>query len=248
MPNREPGDELLAAALRGAPDCPPLEDLERLLSEEVPAPLKQHVAACPHCQTELEMLRSFTSNEVAEQDRAAVDSIVSRLRTGSPAASSVRRVVERDDAWWKRLLAVRWLTPATAAFALVLVVAGVTLEFRRGRQPSLETAIGGTEVLRSSAIAILSPIGDVREKPAEIRWEAVPNAARYRVQIMEVDRTALWIKDTPAPRIDIPPSVENLIVPAKTLLIQIAAFDAAGGKLGESETVRFRLLQKVYTH
>jgi hypothetical protein len=248
MSNREPDDELLAAALAGARDCPPLEDLECLLTEGAPAPLKRHVDGCSHCQTELQMLRSFISNEVAEHEKAAVDSIATRLRAGSTAIPAVRRGVEEHHSWWKRILAVRWLTPATAALALAMVVAGVTIELRRGRQPSLDTAIGGTEVLRSSAIAVLSPIGDLREKPAEIRWEAAPNAARYRVRIMEVDRTELWSQETTTPRIDLPASVENVIVPAKTLLIQIAAFEATGGKVAESETVRFRLLQNLYTH
>ena len=50
------------------------------------------------------------------------------------------------------------------------------------------------------------------------------------------------------PRIDLPASVEDLIVPAKTLLVQIAAFDATGNKVAESEIIRFRLSQNVYTH
>jgi hypothetical protein len=246
MPNREPDDELLAAALAGAHDCPPLEDLERLLNEAAPSALKRHVDACSHCQTELQLLRSFTSDRVAESERAAVDAIAARLRTGSAAVSSVRGAVDKDQSWWKRLLAVRWLTPATAALAVALLVTGVTVELRRGRRPSLDTATERTEVLRSSAIAVLSPIGDVREKPAEIRWEAVPNSTRYRVTIMEVDHTELWSVETPTPWTDLPAGVKNLIVPAKTLLIQIAAFDAAGNTMAESETVRFRLLQNVY--
>jgi len=247
MSNRKPDDELLAAALAGARDCPPLEELERLLTEGAPGSLKQHVDGCAHCQTELQMLRSFTSDEVAEHERAAVDSIASRLRAGSTAIPAVRTVEVRHS-WWKRILAVRWLTPATAALALAMVVAGVAIELRRGRQPSLDTAIGGSEVLRSSAIAVLSPIGDVREKPAEIRWEAAPNATRYRVRIMEVNRTEVWGQETTAPRVDLPASVRYLIVPAKTLLIQITAFGANGGKVAESEMVRFRLLQNLYTH
>src|SRR5262244_253796 len=68
MPNREPDDELLAAALAGTRDCPSLEELERLLNEGAPGSLKRHVDACSYCQTELRMLRSFTSNEVAEHE------------------------------------------------------------------------------------------------------------------------------------------------------------------------------------
>lgn len=248
MSNRGPDDELLAAALAGAHDCPPLEDLERLLNEEISASLKRHIDTCAKCQSELHMLRSFASNEVAEHERAAVDSILARLTTPSPAGLGARRATEENHSWWSRLLAVRGLVPATAALAVSLVVAGITIELRRATQPSLETAGGGSEVLRSSTIAILSPIGDVREKPTEIRWEAAPNATRYYVRIMEVDGTELWRHETQTPRIDLSPDVENLIVPAKTLLVQVGGFDATGTKLAESETVRFRLLQNVYTH
>jgi hypothetical protein len=66
--------------------------------------------------------------------------------------------------------------------------------------------------------------------------------------MMEVDRAELWNSQTATSRIDLPGSVEALIVPAKTLLVQVAAFDAAGSKIAESEPVRFRLLQNLYTH
>jgi hypothetical protein len=248
MPNRGPDDELLKAALSGADDCPPLEELERLLNEGAPVPLKRHVDGCFHCQTELQMLRAFTSNEVAEHERAAVDSISARLRARSILTSTLHQAIDEHRSWWTRILAVRWLTPATAALALALVVTGVTIELRQGRQPRLDTTVGGADVLRSSAFAVLSPVGDVKEKPAEIRWEPSPNATRYRVQIMEVDHRQLWSIETATPRIDLPASVEDLIVPTKTLLIQIGAFDASGNKVAESEIARFKLLQSIHTH
>jgi hypothetical protein len=249
MPNREPGDELLSAALGRTNDCPPLEDLERLLKEDAPQPLKRHVDGCAHCQTELQLLRSFTSNVVAEHEKAAVDAIAARLRAQSPIiASRPIAVAESRQSWWKRFFEVRWLSPVAAALAVVLVAVGLTVELRRGRQPSLDTSAGGAEVLRSSMIEILSPIGDLREKPAELRWEAVANAARYQVRMMEVDRTELWSAGATSPRIDLPLSAETFIIPSKTLLIQVAAFDRSGQKIAESETARFRLLQKVYTH
>jgi hypothetical protein len=248
MANRGPDDELLKAALSATPDCPALEVLERLLNEGAPLSLSAHVDACPHCQTELQMLRAFASNEVEEHERAAVDSIAARLRAGSISTSTVHQAIKEHRSWWARTLAVRWLTPATAALALALVVAGVTIELRQGRRPQLDTTVGGAEVLRSSAFAILSPVGDLKEKPAEIRWEATPNAALYRVQIMEVDHRELWSVQAATPQVNLPASVEDLIVPSKTLLIQVAAFDARGNKVAESEIVRFKLLQSIHTH
>jgi hypothetical protein len=108
--------------------------------------------------------------------------------------------------------------------------------------------MGSSEILRSSSIAILNPVGDLQEKPGEIRWEEAPNATRYQVRIMEVDRTELWTGETMGTRIEVPATVENLIVPFKTLLVQVGAFDATGAKIAESEPVRFRFLQNVYTH
>jgi len=247
MPNRERDDELLAAALAEGHDCPPIEALESLMDEGAPSPLRQHLDNCPRCRTELQLLRSFTSNEVAPQERAAVESIVARLRSGAPAIAPRPAVRQERQPWWKAMFATPWLTPAAATLAIALLVTGVTIQMRQASRPALDTRTGGTEVLRSSAIAILSPVGDVREKPADIRWEAVPNAAKYQVRIMEVDHAELWSAETDAPRIDLPARVENLIVPSKTLLIQIGAFDLAGRRLAESETIRFRLLQKLYT-
>jgi hypothetical protein len=238
MPNREPNDELLAAALRGVSVCPPLEELERLLTGE-DARLNEHVRQCPHCQTELQMLRSFTSNEVAEHERAAVEAIAARLKPGATSVAAP---------WWTRIFTARWLSPAAAVLAVGLAAVGIGIELRHGTKPALDTEPGRTEVLRSSAIAILGPVGDLREKPAEIRWEPAANAARYQVRLMEVDRAELWSAETTQSQIDLPPQVESLIVPAKTLLIEVAAFDARGRKMAESETVRFRLLQNVFTH
>ena len=247
MPNRQSDDDLLAAALRITNACPPLEELERLLSEGESAGLRRHVDGCPHCQTELQMLRSFTSNEVAEHERAAVSSIAARLKSRSAQMMAPHAVVEEYRSWWKGILGIRWLTPAAATAAVLLIAAGIAVDIRQ-KKPLLDTRVAGTQVLRSSSIAILSPVGDLRAKPTEILWEAAPKATRYRVRIMEVDRAELWSAETTGTRIDVPGTVEALIVPAKTLLLQIGAFDAVGNKIAESEPVRFRFLQKLYTY
>ena len=77
MPNRQSDDDLLAAALRITNACPPLEELERLLSEGESAGLRRHVDGCPHCQTELQMLRAFTSNELTTDAISQTSKIIS---------------------------------------------------------------------------------------------------------------------------------------------------------------------------
>jgi hypothetical protein len=233
--------ELLRSGL-GTGSCPSVEQLEALLGDTSPSALKQHVESCAACRTELELLRSFTVGEVRESEAAAVSAITARLRPPARA----REIVQVKTPWWRELFAQRWFAPAMMATAALLVAIGVAIQIERSKQPALLVPGGGTEVLRSGSIAIVSPSGDVQEKPREIRWEPVANAARYKCAILQVDRTELWSGEAREPRVDLPPSAQTLIVPARTLLIHVEAFDAGGNRIAESEPVRFRLLQSVY--
>jgi hypothetical protein len=145
-------------------------------------------------------------------------------------------------------LQVRWLG-AAVAMAGVLIVVAVGLQWRRGSPPRLDAPNREErEILRSGTISVVSPVGDLKELPTRIQWQPAADAARYDVRLLEVDRSELWTTSTTAAEADIPPAIQSKIVPAKTLLIQVSAFDRADRKLAESESVRFRVLQKVYSH
>jgi hypothetical protein len=50
-------------AVAATKDCPTLEILERVMEESSSNPrAAAHVAECPHCQSEIAMLRSFESS------------------------------------------------------------------------------------------------------------------------------------------------------------------------------------------
>ena len=132
------------------------------------------------------------------------------------------------------------------AVAAVLIAAAVGVEWRFAGPPALRPA-GELEVMRSRELELLAPRGDLHETPREIQWQPVAGCAKYGVRLLEVDGTELWKMETAQTRVEIPPQVQERIVPAKTLLCEVVAFDAAGRKTAESETVRFRLLQKVYS-
>jgi hypothetical protein len=100
--------------------------------------------------------------------------------------------------------------------------------------------------MRSHQVTVIAPMGDVLKVPAQVQWQAVSGAAKYEVRLLEVDRTELWKAETAYSHIDLPPSVQSRIVPAKSLVLQVRAFDSAGQSVGESDMVRFRLLQNVY--
>jgi hypothetical protein len=123
----------------------------------------------------------------------------------------------------------------------------LTLQFRHASQPALQPGReSGPEVLRSNTIQTVAPEGDVEQAPTQLQWQVVPAAAAYEVRVLEVDHNELWKARTSASRIALPPSVQARVVPAKTLLWQVAALDAAGNKVAESGPVRFRLLQNLH--
>jgi hypothetical protein len=233
----------LRLALGPGADCMPVELLERCVDpQSLPLELAPHLESCAYCRAELDLLRSFLRAPSGDEE-AAIRTITRRLQLVESRANAAR------DPWWKGLLQMRWLSPAAVALAAVLIVAGVGLQLRRGAAPQLNLPNQPeTEVLRSGSISILAPAGDLAEVPARIQWQPIPGAQQYRIRLLEVDHSELWNTSTTQPEVDIPATVRSKIVPAKTLLVQVSAFDGADRKLAESDLVRFRILQKVYSH
>jgi hypothetical protein len=240
MPNEgAPEREALRAALGPGNDCPPIEQLEALVDHPASAlpALAQHVESCTYCKTEVSLLRRFQSGDLDEPEQEPVRQITERLRA--------QPVTVSRQPWWKTIWTVRWLSPAALAMAAVLIFLAVGLQWRTS-QPGLH-APTGQEVLRSNAISVIAPSGDLQQIPNEIRWQSAAAAVRYEVRLMEVDYTNLWKADTVETRIELPSQVRAQILPAKTLLCQVTAFDGSGHIVAESNIVRFRLLQNVYT-
>lgn len=238
MPGNSPHDEPLRAWLGRTPECPPIEALERILdqSHDADPRVRTHAANCAFCKTELRMLKSFLEAEVPASDSAAIRQITSKLREKPHPASS----------WIERMFGTGWLRPTAMALAGVLIVIAIGLQWRH-RSPALDTT-AGSNVFRSGTVVISSPVGDLQNAPAEIRWEVVPLATRYEAHLMEVDHHELWRGESAQPNIAIPADQRAQIVPLKTLLIKVDAFDSSGRKVAESEVVRFRVLQNLYSH
>jgi hypothetical protein len=229
------GREALRGALQPGKACPPPEQLES-------AKGLRHAESCAYCRTELELMRVFQTAPRDEEEAAAVRLIADRLR---PVAAPV---IPLPSPWWKQFLTARWLSPVAMAAACALIAVAVGLEWRHSRAPGLGGLNPATqEVLRSGSINGIAPAGDIAAAPKEIRWEGVTAAARYSVQLSEVDGHELWSTSTTAPRAEVPAAVQSLMVPAKTLLLRVTAIDAAGRNVAQSEPVRLRVLQNVYS-
>ncbi len=252
MPDSSFQGELLRASLDRTSECPPVEALANLLDrpEGADAKMRTHADSCAFCKTELRMLETFREAEIPASDAAAVQQITGRLRAPSAQIRpGVSVATPSSSSWTERMIegifGAGWLRPAALALAGALLVIAIGLQLRH-RSPLLDTT-AGSDVFRSGTFSISSPVGDLQSVPGEIRWEAVPSAAKYEVHFMEVDHRELWKGISTQASIEIPVDVRPRMVPLKTLLLEVDAFDANGRKVAQSEVVRFRVLQNVYT-
>uniref|UniRef100_Q01RB9 Zinc-finger domain-containing protein n=1 Tax=Solibacter usitatus (strain Ellin6076) TaxID=234267 RepID=Q01RB9_SOLUE len=235
--------EFLRRALKPGADCLSVEKLEICLQDGPARPdLSRHLESCAHCRAKLDLLRSFYEAPRDSTEADAVRQIEQRLRKPRAIAPPAAR------SRWQEFLQVRWLSPIAVAMAGVLIVAAVSLEWRRHTAPNLLPLNAREEsVFRSGKLNVTAPTGDLLVAPTSIRWQAIAGAATYRVRIMEVDHSELWTAATSESSVDLPRQIQAKMVPAKSLLLQVNAFDSSGRQLAESDVVRFRLLQKVYS-
>jgi len=244
--------DLLRDGLAPGKDCPSIEDLGLYLEQKGDqawhGSLKSHLSACPHCRTELKLLQEFQSGDVSAQEAEAVQAVTAQLARGSakifataPEAAPLRRP------WWKEVFTASWLSPASVALAGILLIAGVGLEMRKAGAPTLHTGNNSeSEALRSSALTVISPVGDLSQTPADVQWQPVAGAAKYQVRLLEVDRSPLWQAETTETRIALPAQVRARLVPGKTVLCEVIAIEAAGAKIADSEIVRFRVAPNIH--
>jgi len=243
MPDREKQElEILRAALERTKDCPLSEELACLLDGQAESQVAEHVESCAWCQTEIKLLQSFEAADVSYREAEDVRRVNELLQARSGEIFRVPRTAPAPrPSWWQSLFARPWRSPAVLAMAAVLVLVAVGLEWRRNAPPTLGP-VGGSDVLRSGALKVVAPTGDLQQAPQEIQWEAVPGATRYEVRLLEVDRTEMWKTETSELRVALPKAMEARIVPGKTILCQVAAYDSGGRKLSESEPVPFRIV------
>ncbi len=253
MSNEHPSaPELLRSGLQRTGDCPAPEELEKALAgcqadgiaggADINASIAAHMQSCAYCGAEMELLRTFQQAQVRPEDARAVQAITERLQRQPAPWKTPAKAPRR--AWWMPG-GFRW-APAALAFAGALMVMGIGIEWQRGTRPALESGgSNGAEVFRSHALTIVSPTGDLAQAPDEVRWEAAPSAASYKVRLLEVDGNELWSAQTAGTVITFPAGIRALMAPAKTLICTVAAYDAPGRKIAESEAARFRVLQTI---
>jgi hypothetical protein len=94
--------------------------------------------------------------------------------------------------------------------------------------------------MRGGEVEALSPVGEVTEVPAELRWTPRPGASSYRVRLSTVDDTILWETAVPAPPARLPAGVVRQLNRAVVYTWTVEALDASGARAASSEPVHFR--------
>jgi hypothetical protein len=224
-------------AAAASKECPTLEVLERVMEESSSNPkAAAHVASCPHCQSEITMLRSFESSTPAENEGAAVAWIAAQLERNqkAPVAKSTASRVP----FWRTMFRIPY---AAAAAALILAVAlGISLYHPDHSQPILQPPQIG--VYRSGAIKLITP-NELSQAPDRLRWEAVPGADSYSVEVDDVTGDKIWESKSSENFILLDPGVKARMVPGKPLKWSVTALDANGKELASGKA-NFRVAVK----
>lgn len=227
-------------AVSATKDCPGIEVLEQVMEGSAQDPNTQkHVSTCPHCQSELAMLRRFEYAEASPEEGAAVAWIAAQLERNqsSAAAKPARQAIP----FWRALFRVPYM--AAAAAVIVAATLGISLYVNEDfRKPVIDHNVGIGGPLRSGQIRLTNPIGDLSQPPDQLSWEPVAGAAKYSIVInaKDIDHTVIWQGESSLSSLTVGPDLRSKIRPGKPLEWKVTAFDSAGKELATGEG-QFRL-------
>jgi hypothetical protein len=225
-------------AVSATKDCPGIEVLEQVMEGSAQDPrTRKHVSTCPHCQSEMAMLRRFEYGEASPEEGAAVAWIAAQLERNqsSAAAKPARQAIP----FWRSLFRVPYM--AAAAAVIVAATLGISLYVNEDFKPVIDHNISGSP-LRSGQIRLTAPTGDLSQPPDQLSWEPVAGAARYSIVInaLDIDHTVVWQGESSLNALTVGPDLRSKIRPGKPLAWKVTALDSSGKELATGEA-RFRL-------
>jgi len=218
-------------------DCLPLEVLEKFTEgKPVDAKAQAHLSGCAHCQTELSMLKDFEAANPSADEGAAVAWIAAELQRRQTAAAASSSTIRAS--FWRSLFRVPYLAGA-AALAAVLVLAISLYHPGAGPGPVKGPDYGTT--YRSGEVKLLSPAGDQAQAPDEFRWEAVQNAASYKVELTDVLGTVLAGATSTQPQLAATPEMKAAMRSGMPIKWKVTALDSSGKSIAESSGGKFKI-------
>jgi hypothetical protein len=220
-------------------ECPSIDDLAALASDQQAAERDPHVRECAHCRNEVALLRAFDASPATAEEASAVRWISAELgRRPAPWRPQASRSFWEVLTSWIPAPAPRWLPVAAMACLIVIVGSGLYLNNRR--PAGLPDDVTSGSVWRSTGIGIVSPEGNLAAAPSAFEWRPVEGAAQYHVRLLEVDNTEVWSADTASTRIDLPPQVRAQLQSGRTFRWQVTAGNASG-RMAESYLHSFHI-------
>lgn len=206
-------------------ECPPVEVLERVMEESSSYPqAAAHVAGCPHCQTEIAMLRNFESSAPSAEEGAAVAWITAELERKQQAAAT--RASTTAVPFWRTLFRLPYV--AAAAVLVVAITLGISIYRSDNAQPGLVFHGAGTTYRGEIHLNVR---GDLSQPPEQLTWDAVPGAARYSVEIDDVTGDKIWQSSSTQNSIRPDPELKGKMHPGKPLKWTVTALDGNGKEL-----------------
>ncbi|HEY7403828.1 MAG TPA: hypothetical protein VIB39_09915 [Candidatus Angelobacter sp.] len=226
-------------AAAASKECLPLEVLERF-TENAPADAKAaaHLESCAHCQTELSMLKDFEAATPTADEGAAVAWIAAQLQRQQLGASARPPATARVS-FWRNLFRVPYLAGA-AALAAVLVLAISLYHPESGQHPRVGGP-GNIGILRSGEVKLVSPSGELAQAPSEFRWEAVPGAASYKVELTDALDMPLASATSAQPQMQTTPAMKAAMQARMPIKWKVTALDASGKSIAESSGGSFKI-------
>ena len=222
-------------ALEQTADCPVLDELTAASRSFA---VEAHIKGCAHCQNELAMFSEFAAADIRPQEAADVRWVAAKTAEKVKAATS-------PAPWWKAIFAPLYIKQASFSLAALLMVAsGVFYASRTSTEPAFPGETPTASTLRASSIQLTEPLEDINSAPSSFQWQELTNCSDYQVIVSEVDRMQIWSSRTTKSGMLIPESLKKQVLPGKTLLWKVIAYDAAGKQLAESETRKFRIVVK----
>lgn len=230
------------AALSPISGCLSLESLEPFAGESSHgfAPeAAAHLAGCPRCQAELAMLRGFESEASPhnEDEREAVAWVTAQMEQRMDRRASQSSALPRMPL---RNIFFRSPYPVAAA-ALAMSAVAIFAYISQTRPLPLRVAPLENQVMRARDVRVTGPSGDLDRPPETFAWEAFPGAAKYSVELLEVDGTLFWKGESAQNFLVTTPALRDRIRPGKSLFWRVVALDASGKILASSSQEKFRV-------
>ena len=234
--------KLWREAVSATSDCPSIAVLEKVMEGASDAKAAAHVKECPHCQSEISMLRNFESAAPSTDEGAAVAWIAAQLKRNQQTRGGSQQHAAKSVLPWRNFFRLPYMA---AAAALVLAAAlGISLYVSENSRPTFNGNYG-VSPMRSGSIRLTGPSGELAQAPSQFTWEAWSGASSYTVKItgMDMDHTLVWQGTSSQDSLVLSPEVKALIRPGKPLEVTVIALDSAGRMLASGKD-HFRVALK----